>query len=114
MATSDRPSGLTALAVIQFIFCPLEGIGCIGLIAMRLIAGQTQAEAHPHPESAIFASIPWLNIIALVIFGMLSALLLLLSGIAGSVTSMPSSRSATLPPRWSCSRRSSPAGSPST
>jgi len=81
MATSDRPSGLTALAVIQFIFCPLEGIGCIGLIAMRLIAGQTQAEAHPHPESAIFASIPWLNIIALVIFGMLSALLLLLSGI---------------------------------
>lgn len=81
MATSDRPSGLTALAVIQFIFCPLEGIGCIGLIVMRLIAGNVDGDGHRPPEAVVIAGIPWLNIIALVILGALSALLLLLSGI---------------------------------
>jgi len=82
MATSDRPSGLTALAVIQFIFSALEGLGVISLVVMRLITGRAEVgDGDAPPQAVAFAKIPWLDIIALSVLGGIAGLLLLISGI---------------------------------
>ncbi|MFQ5655364.1 MAG: hypothetical protein ACE5GW_11620 [Planctomycetota bacterium] len=84
MANTDRPSGLTALAVINFVFAAFELLGAIGLIvifaASSFIAANT-AEERDREMMEQFGSVSFSSAALLVGLQFLSVIFLVASGI---------------------------------
>ena len=86
MASSDRPSGLTALAVINFIFGTLEFLGGRGFIVIRFVAGKMLSNGHEMSAKEreglqVIVDSSWINVGIVVALAFATGLLLLLSGI---------------------------------
>ena len=87
MASSDRPSGLTALAVINFMFGILQLLGAIGLIASKLFVqsylANEGASVSPQEraEMQLVADTSWLDVGLVAGLSFAIALCLIVSGI---------------------------------
>jgi hypothetical protein len=84
MDDKKRPGGLTALAVINFIFAALSFFGLIGFATMSLVTSKIPMDQMPEAQKAQFVALqnmghPMFAILVGVTF--VSLLLLLLSGI---------------------------------
>lgn len=87
MATSDRPSGLTALAVINFIFSGLEFLGVIALVITRFVFAKIAENPPSHMSEEereqvnAVADLGWFDVSLVGFLGGLTGALLFLSAI---------------------------------
>ena len=84
MNEEKRPGGLTALAVINFIFSGWSIIGLLGLVAMFAFIGIIPTDQMQEPQKTQFEAFQDMGVYVFVIIfvlSLISSVLLLLSGI---------------------------------
>ena len=81
MAASDRPGGLTALAVINFIFCMAAGMVLLSLLASRFVNFDGHPDQSFREQMDQFQAMPWSQLGTLLGLAGLESALLLVSGI---------------------------------
>jgi len=79
MAVGQRPSGLTAFAIVNFVFAGFGGLGCLGMIAGAAVLKHSGYHfPDPKAEAAVQQIAEWLPL--LVVTCTVSTLLLIVSG----------------------------------
>lgn len=83
MAEGKRPGGLTALAVLNFVFGGLSAIGILGLVALVAVVdaatgGEVSGAA---AEGLAEAGVSGVNLLVLIVLSIASCVLLIISGV---------------------------------
>ncbi len=83
MAEGKRPGGLTALAVLNFVFGGLSAIGILGLVALVAVVdaatgGEVSGAA---AEGLVEAGVSGVNLLVLIVLSIASCVLLIISGV---------------------------------
>jgi hypothetical protein len=81
MAEGKRPGGLTALAVLNFVFGGLGALGLLGLIALIAVTKKAIEAAESLGGAAKYEGPSMMSIYIIILLGIVSTILMIMSGV---------------------------------